>query len=85
MVDRAERYVRGLTGAKQVRVRYHGGIARIEVGRDERKYLFDVDILDRIGTELKALGFKYVSMELSGYSTGSMNKEMARVKTQEPD
>jgi len=82
-VGRAERLVRALTGVKQVRVRSHGEIARIEVGREERHRWFDADVLDRLDAELRALGFRYVSMDLGGYVTGSMNKEVARPGPQE--
>jgi uncharacterized protein len=73
-VEKAEKFIKELTGVKQLRVRNHGDIARIEVGRDERKLIFDEEIMDKIDAELKALGFTYVTIELSGYSTGSMNK-----------
>jgi uncharacterized protein len=71
-VDRAESFIRGL-GFKQLRVRHHGDIARIEVAPEERRKLFDENLMDRISEALKEIGFTYVSLELGGYRTGSMN------------
>lgn len=71
-VGRAEQLVRKISGVKQLRVRDHNGLARIEVGRDERSLLFDTEVMDRISEGLKQLGFKYVTLDLEGYRTGSM-------------
>ena len=71
-VGKAERIIKEITGTRQLRVRDHNGLARIEVGRDERKLFFDTEVMDRIADELKKLGFKYVTMDLEGYRTGSM-------------
>lgn len=72
-IERAESIIKDITGIKVVRVRNHGEIARIEVGREERKVLFNEELLDKVHCELKRIGFKHVSMELSGYSSGSLN------------
>lgn len=72
-IEQAEIVVKKLFGVKQVRVRDHGEIARIEVGRNERKLLFDQEKLDQLDAELKKLGFKFVAIEASGYKTGSLN------------
>jgi uncharacterized protein len=72
-IEDAEIIVKRLFGVKQVRVRDHGEIARIEVGKDERKLLFDQVKLDELDSELKKLGFKHVAIEASGYKTGSLN------------
>jgi len=71
-ICKAEQIVRKITGAQQLRVRDHTGLARIEVGKDERALLCDVEVLDRIAGELKRLGFKYVTVDVEGYRTGSM-------------
>lgn len=73
MVDRAEQYLLDL-GFKQLRVRHHGEIARIEVALEERKKFFDVNLMDKIAGELQKIGFAYVTMDLKGYRTGSMNE-----------
>jgi len=71
-VGRAEQIVKKISGVKQIRVRDHNVLARIEVGKDERELLFDVRIMNAISDELKKLGFKFVTMDLEGYRTGSM-------------
>jgi len=71
-IGKAEQIVKKITGVKQLRVRDHNGLARIEVGRDERKLFCNVEILDRILADLKRIGFKYVTLDLEGYRTGSM-------------
>lgn len=73
-VDMAEEVVRGIAGVKQVRVRVHGNIARIEVGKDERKKLFDEGIMDKVHDKIRELGFSYVTLDLAGYRQGSMLK-----------
>jgi len=71
-IARAERTIRRLTGVRQIRVRDHNGLARIEVGKDERKLLTSVEIMNKIDAGLKRLGFKYVTIDLEGYRTGSL-------------
>jgi len=71
-VGKAEQIIKRITGTRQLRVRDHNGLARIEVGRDERNLFFDAKVMDRIANELRKLGFKYVTMDLEGYKTGSM-------------
>ena len=75
-IDRAEQTVRAITGIKQVRVRDHNGLARIEVAKWERVLLCSVDVLDKIALALKDLGFKYVTFDLDGYRSGSMLKTL---------
>lgn len=73
MVELGEEYLkeRGIT---QYRVRHHGDIARIEVEKHEmKKILFDDSFVDLV-TYFETLGFKYVTLDLKGYITGSMNK-----------
>jgi uncharacterized protein len=76
-IDRAEQAVKAVTGVKQVRVRDHNGLARIEVAKNERPLFCNVDVLDRVAEELKKLGFKYVTFDLEGYRSGSMLKTLA--------
>ena len=59
-------------GFKQVRVRHHGDVARIEVEASEITRL--VDERDRVVELLRATGYKFVSVDLEGYSTGSLNR-----------
>jgi uncharacterized protein len=71
-IEKSELIVKMLSEAKQVRVRDHGDIARIEVGRGELSKLFDVDKLAKIDAELRNLGFKYVTIDIRGYRSGSL-------------
>ncbi|MBZ5752073.1 ATP-dependent sacrificial sulfur transferase LarE [Metabacillus rhizolycopersici] len=70
-VDQAEKFMTKL-GFNMVRVRYHGEVARIEVAKEEIADL--LDHRDQINLKLTSLGFKYVSVDLLGYRTGSMNE-----------
>jgi len=71
-IEKAEQIIKEITGVQQLRVRDHNSLARIEVGKNERKLFFDMKVMDRIADELKKLGFKYVTIDLEGYRTGSM-------------
>ena len=73
MVDQAEQYLLDL-GFRQVRVRHHGDLARIEVAVEERKKFFGEKIMDEVYAELKRIGFTYIALDLKGYRTGSMNE-----------
>ena len=75
-IDRAEQAVRAITGVKQVRVRDHNGLARIEVAKWERVLLCNVEVLEKVAADLKALGFVYVTFDLEGYRSGSMLKTL---------
>ena len=72
-VEAAESFVNDLLDLKQLRVRDHNGIARIEAAEEDIEKFFDKDIIRKIATHLKILGYKYVSLDLEGYRTGSMN------------
>ena len=73
MVDKAEQLLLDL-GFHQVRVRIHGTIARIEVLPNEFPQLIQEKNRARITQSLYQYGFTYVTMDLQGYRTGSMNK-----------
>lgn len=64
-------------GIKAVRVRSHDNIARIEIARDQRERLFDVDLMDAISDKLQKYGFDFVTMDMAGYRIGSMNQEVS--------
>jgi len=72
-IEQAEIIVKKLFHVKQVRVRDHDEIARVEVGRDERSLMFDQVKLDELDSELKKLGFRFVAIEASGYKSGNLN------------
>lgn len=71
-IEKAEQAVKTVTGVKQVRVRDHNGLARIEVGKAERTVFCNVDVMDKVAERLKKLGFQYVTVDLEGYQSGSM-------------
>ncbi|HET6363430.1 MAG TPA: ATP-dependent sacrificial sulfur transferase LarE [Nitrospirota bacterium] len=71
-VQTAEDHLRVL-GFRQVRVRHHGEIARIEIGSEAFGQLLTDDTIERITAALKGLGYIYVCLDLEGYRTGSMN------------
>jgi uncharacterized protein len=72
-VDEAEQFLID-SGFKQVRVRHHGDTARIEVSAHERSMFFDTALMDKVYETFKRLGFVYVTLDLKGYRTGSMNE-----------
>jgi pyridinium-3,5-biscarboxylic acid mononucleotide sulfurtransferase len=71
-VEQAEAALHGL-GFRQVRVRHHGELARIEISRTELPLALSVEVLDRITAALKPLGFLYITLDTAGYRSGSMN------------
>lgn len=73
MIDRAERFLRE-QGFQPLRVRYHrGDVARIEVSPDALPRFLDADFRREVIDRLKAAGFKYVSLDLEGFRSGSLN------------
>ncbi len=79
MVYQAEKLLREL-GFHQLRVRHHNNIARIEVGRSEIPRLIE-DEMSRVITDgLRKIGYTYVTVDLLGYRTGSMNEGFFKKK-----
>jgi uncharacterized protein len=72
-VDQGEQFLLDL-GFRQVRVRHHGNVARLEVSADERGKFFDTALMDRIYEKFREFGFLYVALDLRGYRTGSLNE-----------
>ena len=73
MVDRAEQLLLDLD-FHQVRVRIHDKLARIEILPEEFSRILDDSVRNTIYDTLKSLGFTYVTLDLAGYRTGSMNE-----------
>jgi len=71
-IESAEIIVKSMFGIRQVRVRDHGELARIEVGKDELHKMFDTDRLALLDGKLKELGFNFVSIDAAGYRTGKL-------------
>src|SRR5215216_1008551 len=77
-VARAEEFLRR-EGFGQVRVRHHGEIARLEVSPEELEKAFTMR--EKISTELKEAGFLYVTLDLAGYKSGSLNAAVKKGKS----
>ncbi len=75
MVEQAEQFLLDM-GFHQVRVRIHGLLARIEVSAQELPRLMEEKTRETIAARLKGLGFDYVTADLLGYRTGSMNETL---------
>ncbi|OHD15982.1 MAG: TIGR00268 family protein [Spirochaetes bacterium GWD1_27_9] len=72
-IELSEDYIRKF-GINVVRLRHYDHIAIIEVGRDEREKLFDIEKMDKIEEFILKLGFKFVTINIAGYKTGNLNK-----------
>ena len=72
VVERGEDAIRSL-GFRQFRVRHHGDIVRIEIAREELDRALNPAIAAQFTTIFKALGFKFVTLDLEGFRSGSMN------------
>jgi len=83
MIDRAEAVLRSL-GFRQGRVRHHGEIARIEIAREELGKSLNLETFDHLATELKAIGFRFVTLDLEGYRTGRLNETLSDVEVKQP-
>ncbi len=77
MVEEAEQLLLNL-GFRQVRVRIHEKIARIEINPDAFPKLLDPETRETIQQQFKKLGFIYVTVDLQGYRTGSMNETLSK-------
>ncbi|MCK4347856.1 MAG: ATP-dependent sacrificial sulfur transferase LarE [Thermoplasmatales archaeon] len=78
-VKRAEQFLAKF-GIKQLRVRDYGDIARIEVMKEDMRIFLDENISKKIVDELTDLGYTYITLDLQGYRTGSMNEPLKRGK-----
>jgi uncharacterized protein len=76
LISDGEKFLHSL-GLGQLRLRHHGDIARIEVDEKEIGILLKDEIRRTIVQKLKSLGYKYVTLDLTGYRTGSLNAGIA--------
>lgn len=72
-VEEGEERLRAL-GFRQVRLRHHGDLARVEIAPDELARALDPDVTAAIVAAIKPLGFRWVSLDLEGYRMGSLNE-----------
>jgi uncharacterized protein len=73
MVDEAEDFLFQL-GFKQVRVRHYGNLARIEILKEEMEHLMNGSLREKVVKRLKKIGYHYVTLDLQGFRSGSMNE-----------
>jgi uncharacterized protein len=79
-VEDAEERLREL-GFRQVRVRHHGAMARVEIAPGELAKALDPEAARRIVAAVKPLGFRYVALDLEGYRTGALNEVLPDAAT----
>ena len=75
-VERAEEYLRKI-GFSQFRVRHHGQVARIEVAAKEFPNVIKKGVTEKIIRKFKKIGYIYITLDLEGYRTGSMNEPLS--------
>jgi uncharacterized protein len=73
VVDEGEEVMRAL-GFREFRVRHHGELVRLEVAPSELDRALNREITDELARRFRALGFRYVTLDLHGYRTGAMNE-----------
>ncbi|HXS76626.1 MAG TPA: ATP-dependent sacrificial sulfur transferase LarE [Terracidiphilus sp.] len=71
-IERGEESMRQL-GFREFRVRHHGEIARVEISRSEMPRAMNMEMMDTIAAELRKAGFKYVTLDCTGFRSGSLN------------
>lgn len=76
-IERSEKYLMDL-GYREIRVRCHGDVARIEMPKNKIRELINEPDSNKIADRLKEFGFKYVTVDLQGYVMGSFNKEILK-------
>ena len=78
-IARGEEYLRGI-GLRQVRVRHHGDIARIEVEPSDFPRLTDEETRAALTAYFRSIGYAYVTLDLEGYRSGSLNEVLAGIR-----
>jgi uncharacterized protein len=68
-------------GFRQVRVRYHADIVRLEIAREELPRALSMEMADRLTATFKQLGFRYVTLDLQGFRSGAMNEALVMPDT----
>lgn len=74
-IGQAEEFLRGL-GFRQVRVRHHGTVARIELDAAELPRMVEPETRTKVAEHLRSLGYAYVSLDLDGFRSGSLNETL---------
>lgn len=73
IIDRGEAIMRGM-GFREFRVRHHDELVRLEIAPAELDRALEREIVDELARRFRALGFRYVTLDLHGYRTGAMNE-----------
>jgi uncharacterized protein len=81
-IEQGEEQLKAL-GFRVYRVRHHGELVRIEIGRDELPRALDPEMTAKMTRMFKALGFRYVTLDLEGYRLGSLNESLAPDKSKQ--
>jgi pyridinium-3,5-biscarboxylic acid mononucleotide sulfurtransferase len=76
-VEAGEEEIKAL-GFRQFRVRFHGELVRIEIGREELPRAFTLEMAGKLTAIFKGLGFQYITLDLEGYRQGSMNEVLRK-------
>jgi uncharacterized protein len=79
-VEAAEEFLKTL-GVHEVRVRDHGDTARIEVGESDMQAMLNPGTRRLVTEKFKSLGYKFISLDLEGYKSGSLNRVLAALKS----
>ena len=80
MIEKAEAFLFEMN-VRQCRVRHHGSVARIELDAEGQKIIMDPDVRNAIVGKFREIGFLHVALDLEGYVSGSMNREIEDNKT----
>jgi uncharacterized protein len=80
-IEKAEQAIKQILQVTQLRVRDHNGLARIEISKNQIKLFSDAEAMEKVVKALRCLGFKYVTLDLEGFQSGSMLRtlEMDRI------
>ena len=71
-IEKAEQAIKQILQVTQLRVRDHNGLARIEIPENQLKLFSDAKAIEKVVEALRGLGFKYVTLDLEGFQSGSM-------------
>jgi len=75
-IAKAEEFLHGL-GIKQLRVRHHGSVARIEVEASNLALLVQDDVRSAVSEHFRSIGYTYVTLDMDGFRSGSLNETLA--------
>lgn len=77
VIERGEARLRQL-GFRQMRVRHHDDVVRIEIAPEELPLALNIEMAQRMAVAFKELGFKFVTLDLEGYRTGALNESLKK-------